>query len=63
MKRNTMAYKSKQFLTFAGPALILFCMSIIIPFIYGLYLTFTSWDGVSKDKPFVGVANYVSSRT
>lgn len=56
-----MAYKSRQFLTFAGPALILFCMVIIIPFIYGLYLTFTSWDGVSADKPFVGFANYVSA--
>ena len=56
-----MSYKSKQFLMFAGPALILFCMVIIIPFIYGLYLTFTSWDGVSHEKPFVGMANYVSA--
>lgn len=47
MERNTLSYKSKQFLMFAGPALILFSMVIIIPFIYGLYLTFTSWDGVS----------------
>ena len=46
---------------FAGPALILFCMVIIIPFIYGLFLTFTSWDGVSAEKPFVGFANYVSA--
>ena len=61
MQRNTMSYKSKQFLMFAGPALILFCMVIIIPFIYGLYLTFTSWDGVSAEKPLVGFANYVSA--
>ena len=46
---------------FAGPALILFCMVIIIPFLYGLYLTFTSWDGVSAEKPLVGFANYVSA--
>ena len=56
-----MSYKSKQFLMFAGPALILFCMVIIIPFLYGLYLTFTSWDGVSAEKPLVGFANYVSA--
>ena len=43
MERNTMSYKARQFLMFAGPALILFCMVIIIPFVYGLYLTFTSW--------------------
>ena len=56
-----MSYKARQFLMFAGPALILFCMVIIIPFVYGLYLTFTSWDGVSATKPFVGLANYVSA--
>lgn len=61
MERNTMSYKARQFLMFAGPALILFCMVIIIPFVYGLYLTFTSWDGVSATKPFVGLANYVSA--
>ena len=61
MERNTMSYKATQFLMFAGPALILFCMVIIIPFVYGLYLTFTSWDGVSASKPFVGIANYVSA--
>ena len=36
-------------------------MVIIIPFLYGLFLTFTSWDGVSAEKPFVGFANYVSA--
>ena len=46
---------------FAGPALILFCMVIIVPLVYGVYLTFTSWDGVSAEKPFVGLANYVSA--
>jgi raffinose/stachyose/melibiose transport system permease protein len=34
---------------------------VIIPFIYGLYLTFTSWDGVSRNKPFVGIENYVNA--
>ena len=34
---------------------------VIIPFIYGLYLTFTSWDGISKDKQFVGFANYIAT--
>lgn len=31
---------------------------MILPFFYGLYLTFTSWDGVSAKKPFVGLDNY-----
>ncbi len=43
---------------FAGPATILFVAVVIVPFIYGLYLTFTSWDGVANTKPFVGFQNY-----
>ena len=61
MNRNTMSYKVKQFLMFAGPATVLFCAVVIIPFVYGIYLTFTSWDGVSKTKPFVGAANYAAA--
>ena len=61
MKRNTMSYKAKQFLMFAGPAALLFCAVVVLPFVYGLYLTFTSWDGISKTKPFVGFANYIAA--
>ena len=43
---------------FAGPATILFAAVVIVPFFYGLYLTFTSWDGVAANKPFVGLQNY-----
>jgi ABC-type glycerol-3-phosphate transport system permease component len=43
---------------FAGPALLLFTGTVIVPLFYGLYLTFTSWDGISLSKPFVGLANY-----
>ncbi len=63
MDKNKMSYKVGQFMMFAGPAVILFCATVIIPFIYGLYLTFTSWDGVSNEKPFVGFANYIASFT
>jgi raffinose/stachyose/melibiose transport system permease protein len=46
---------------FAGISTVLFVGVVILPFIYGLYLTFTSWDGVSKSKPFVGMANYAAA--
>ena len=46
---------------FAGIATLLFFGVVILPFIYGLYLTFTSWDGVSLSKPFVGFANYAAA--
>ena len=61
MNQNTMSYKVKQYLMFAGPGTILFLCVVIVPFIYGLYLTLTSWDGVSAVKPFVGLANFAAA--
>ena len=46
---------------FAGPGTILFFAVVVIPFLYGLYLTMTSWDGVSRSKPFVGMENFVNA--
>ena len=61
MNTNTMSYKTKQYLMFAGITTFVFGAVVIVPFLYGLYLTFTSWDGVSKTKPFVGMTNYAST--
>ena len=61
MDRNKLSYKVGQYMKFAGVATVLFCAVVIAPFIYGIYLTFTSWDGVSLSKPFVGVANYAAA--
>ena len=61
MNTNSMSYKCKNFVMFAGVTTIIFTAVVIIPFLYGLYLTFTSWDGVSANKPFVGIANYLST--
>lgn len=61
MNTNTMSYKCKQFLMFAGVTTVVFAAVVIVPFLYGLYLTFTSWDGVSTQKPFVGLSNYIST--
>jgi len=61
MDTNSMSYKCKQFLMFAGVTTAVFAAVVIVPFIYGLYLTFTSWDGISTQKPFVGFANYVAT--
>ena len=61
MKRNTLSYKVRQYLMFGGVGTLLFCAVVVVPFIYGIYLTFTSWDGVSLEKPFVGFANYAAA--
>lgn len=61
MRTKSTSYKIKEFLMFAGVSTFVFCAVVIAPFLYGLYLTFTSWDGVSKEKPFVGLANYIAT--
>ncbi|MDE5934097.1 MAG: sugar ABC transporter permease, partial [Lachnospiraceae bacterium] len=49
----------KDFCTFALPGLFCFLAVVIVPFLYGVYLTLTDWNGVSKDKNFVGLKNFV----
>lgn len=61
MRTNKKSYQIKEFFMFAGVTTFTFCAVVIIPFIYGLYLTFTSWDGISREKPFVGISNYIST--
>lgn len=49
----------KYFCAFALPAVFIFTTVVIVPFIYGMYLTFTDWNGVTDVKNLVGFANYV----
>lgn len=50
--------KFKNLCIFALPGCFVFCAVVILPFLYGFYLTLTDWDGVSKVKNIVGLANY-----
>ena len=58
MGEKTFLGKTKHYLMFAGPAMIGFIAVVIIPFIYGLYLTLTDWDGIGTHKDLVGFTNY-----
>ena len=42
---------------FALPGMFCFFAVVIIPFLYGVYLTFTDWDGVSSEKNFIWFEN------
>jgi len=46
---------------FATPGLLIFLLVVIVPFIYGFYLTFTNWNGVSDAKSLVGFTNYIKT--
>ena len=48
----------KELCMFALPGLFCFLAVVIVPFIYGVYLTLTDWDGVASVKNFVGLENF-----
>ena len=48
----------KDFCMFALPGLFCFVAVMIVPFLYGVYLTMTDWNGVSRVKNFVGLTNF-----
>lgn len=50
--------KGKDFCIFALLGLLFFAAVVIVPFLYGVYLTFTDWNGVSQVKHFIGLRNY-----
>jgi raffinose/stachyose/melibiose transport system permease protein len=52
----------KRFVFFGLLPLSIFAMVLIYPFLQGMYLTFTNWDGFSHDE-YVGFSNYTKSLT
>ncbi|KQX48746.1 carbohydrate ABC transporter permease [Paenibacillus sp. Root444D2] len=46
------------FLLFGAPSVAAFAAVVLIPFLVGLYLTFTNWDVRTADISFVGLSNY-----
>lgn len=46
-------------LYFVGPATICLLLIIVIPFVMGGYYSLTSWNGISGDKSWVGLSNYI----
>jgi ABC-type sugar transport systems, permease components len=59
-KRNNMERKSfYQYLLLVLPGLIIFTIGLIIPMFMAIRYSFTSWDGMSKVKTFIGFKNYI----
>lgn len=51
---------SRQYLILVIPGLIIFTVGLIIPMFMALRYSFTSWDGMTAEKPFVGIQNYLN---
>ena len=52
MRREWSAY------LFLSPGLILFSVFTVFALLFAFYLTFTQWNIIEPDRPFVGLANY-----
>jgi len=50
----------KKFMKFAGIPLAIFSVVLVVPFVNGVYYTFTDWDGFEVTK-LVGFSNYKKS--
>jgi raffinose/stachyose/melibiose transport system permease protein len=48
----------KLILIFFLPAVIIWLTAMVIPFIYGIWISFVKWDGIGDNYTFVSVANY-----
>ncbi len=52
MRREWSAY------LFLSPGLVLFSVFTVFALLFAFYLTFTQWNIIEPDRPFVGLANY-----
>ncbi|ASA25934.1 carbohydrate ABC transporter permease [Paenibacillus donghaensis] len=59
MRGNKLSQFGQQ-LFFVGPALLFFTLITIIPFLMGMYYSFTDWNGVSGNVSWVGISNFTS---
>lgn len=48
-----------QFVGFALPATFMWVSILIIPFIYGIWITFTDWNGLAMNINYIGLKNYI----
>ncbi len=50
----------RQYFLLVLPGLVIFTIGLIIPMLLAIRYSFTSWDGMTKVKPFVGFQNYIN---
>ena len=57
---NKKVGKALQFAGFALPATFIWLTVVIVPFIYGIWITFTDWNGLAMQINYIGAENYKS---
>lgn len=59
--KNSGLNKLSNQLFFTGPTIIFFCLALLIPFIYGLYLSFTNMTSPTSPMEFSGLTSYITA--
>ena len=60
MKNSSLDRKNQvSYFLLVLPALIIFTIGIILPMILAVFYSLTDWDGMSAEKNFLGLANYI----
>ncbi len=54
-----MKNKNFAFFGFVGPCLLAFTLVVLIPLLFGIYYSFTDWNGIRADVNFIGISNYL----
>ncbi len=49
----------RQYLLLVIPGLVIFTIGLIVPLFLSVRYSVTSWDGMSVEKPFIGLKNYI----
>lgn len=58
-KKNKKVADVLQFAGFGFPALFVWMTVVIVPFIYGIWITFADWNGLAMHINYVGLQNYI----
>jgi raffinose/stachyose/melibiose transport system permease protein len=61
VKKKHLASRIGNQLFFTTPTIIVFAFTVLIPFAYGLYLTFMNMPNISSTLTFNGIENYVTA--
>lgn len=52
-----------MFFTFAFIPLLAFVLVVLVPFLFGIFVTFTNWTGTNSSVQFMGLQNYIQAFT
>lgn len=58
---KTISSKLKVFMIFGFVPLFAFITVIVMPFLIGIFMTFTNWNGSSSSFDFMGLSNYTAA--